>query len=294
MINLIGLIFLALFGFLGYRRGILRMAASLIALVVAGLLAQPLSGLGAVFVPSNVPKIFHPAAGALLAGLGLFVLADLLLGYGLKRQATQREEAGLPKVLPWEAYSGGVLGACWGVIMLTIVLGGISAIGRAQRVVRRSDAQVAYRLQHPGPWGVVDDAHLTMAPAEVAESWTLEVEESVFSPLVRKVNPIDDKVEKTLTDLSVVCNDASLYRLFQGHPKVRQFTSDPKFAALAQDPEIAKLIQEGNYRGLMDNDKIGQLAADKATVQQLKSFHIDQVLEEIRKQSQSLPQERVK
>ena len=48
MVNLLGLLVIALFAYSGYRRGLVRMAASLLALLVAGLLAQPLAPLGAL------------------------------------------------------------------------------------------------------------------------------------------------------------------------------------------------------------------------------------------------------
>ena len=289
MINLIGLLVIALFAYGGYRRGVVRMAASLLALAIAGIFCQPFAGLGALPLGSNVPLVFHPLGGALVAGLVLFVIFDLLLGIPINRQAKKREEAELPKVAPWEAYTGLGLGAIWGLGILVLTLSGINAIGRTQRAMRHSDAEVTYRAQHPGPWMTIPDSQLTMAAPERSEEWSMMVEESVFSPIVNKVNPIDTKVEKTLGDLSVVCNDPQLFMLFQQHPKVQAFMGNELLVGLSQDPEIAKAIQEGNYRSLMDNQKIADVAKDRAMMRQLKDFHVDELLAEVREQSQSLP-----
>ena len=292
MINLIGLLVIALFAYAGYRRGVLRMAASLIALAVAGILAQPLAGLGALPLGSRVPLVFHPLGGAVVAGLVLFVLFDLLFGIPIKRQMKRREEEGEPLVPPWEAYTGLGLGTIWGLGILVLTLTGINAIGHAQRAMRHSDAEVNYRSFHPGPWMTIPDEQLKMAEPERSEFWSAQVEESVFAPLVNKVNPIDDKVEKTLGDLSVVCNDPQLFALFQQHPKVQAFMGNELLVGLSQDPEIARAIQEGNYRGLMDHPKIAEVAQNRQLMRQLKDFHVDELLQEVREKSQSLPRGR--
>jgi len=292
MINLAGLLIIAMLAYSGYRRGILRMASSLVALALAGLLAQPFSGLGSLALGSSVPRVFLPLGGALVAGIALFVLLDLVLSIPLNRQAKKREEEGLPKVLPWEAYTGLGLGALWGLLLLTLIGVGVSAIGRTQRAIRRSDAEVAYRVKHPGPWVALAPTQLTMAEASGAESMASAVEESVFSPLIDRFNPIDEKVEKTLGDLSIVCNDPALYVLFQRHPKIQTMMGNPVLVGLSQDPEIASAIQEGNYKKLMDNSKICEVAQDKEMIRQLKDLQIDQILQEIRQQSQTLPEAR--
>ncbi len=294
MINLIGLLLIALFAFSGYKRGLVRMLASLMALAVAGLICQPFSGLGAIFLPSSVPKVFAPLGGALVAGIFLFLVLDFLIGIPLKKQAKAREEAGEPRVLPWEAYSGLVFGMVWGLGISVLVFSGIAAIGRAQRAVRRSEAMVSYREKHPGPWGTIMEKDLRQVlqvgpPPEQGEAWAEMVEDSVFAPVVDRVNPLDEKMEKTLTDLSVVCNDPQLFVLFQAHPKVQQFMANPVMISLAQDPQIAESIRAGNYKEVMDHPKISQVAQDPVLRQQLKELKIDQLLAEIREQSYKLP-----
>ena len=132
----------------------------------------------------------------------------MLIGIPLKKQAKAREEAGEPKVLPWEAYSGLVFGMVWGLGISVLIFSGIAAIGRAQRAVRRSEAMVSYREKHPGPWGTILEKDLKQVlevgpPPEQGEAWADLVESSVFAPVVDRVNPLDEKMEKTLTDLSV-------------------------------------------------------------------------------------------
>lgn len=294
MINLIGLLLIALFAFSGYKRGLLRMFASLLALAIAGLICQPFSGVGAVFLPSSVPKVFAPLGGTLVAGIFFFVILNFLIGIPLNKQAKAREEAGEPKVLPWEAYTGLVFGAVWGLGISVLIFSGIAAIGRAQRAVRRSEAMVTYREKHPGPWGTIMEKDLRQVlevgpPPEQGEAWAEKVESSIFAPVVDRVNPLDEKVEKTLTDLSVVCNDPQLFMLLQAHPKVQTFMANPIFIGLAQDPEIAQAVRAGNYKAVLDHPKISQVAQDPQLRQQMKELKIDQLLAEIREQSYKLP-----
>ncbi|MBN9418067.1 MAG: CvpA family protein [Candidatus Eremiobacteraeota bacterium] len=294
MINLIGLLLIALFAFSGYKRGLIRMLASLMALAIAGLVCQPFGGIGAIFLPSSVPKVFAPLGGTLVAGIFFFVVLDLLIGIPLKKQAKAREEAGEPKVLPWEAYTGLVFGLFWGLGISVLIFSGIAAIGRAQRAVRRSEAMVSYREKHPGPWGTIMEKDLRQVlevgpPPEQGEAWAEMVESSVFAPVVDKVNPLDAKVEKTLTDLSVVCNDPQLFTLFQAHPTVQAFMANPVFIGLAQDPQIAEAVRAGNYKAVMDHPKISQVAQDPLLRQQLKELKIDKLLADIREQSYKLP-----
>jgi hypothetical protein len=294
MINLIGLLLVALFAYSGYKRGLVRMFASLLALAVSGLLCQPFNGLGAIFLPASVPKLFAPLGGALVVGIIFFIILDFLIGIPIKKQAVAREEAGLPKVLPWEAYTGLVFGMVWGLGISLLIFCGIAAIGRAQRAVRRSDAMLVYREKHPGPWGTITEKELSQVlqvgpPPEQGEVWAERVEDSFFAPMVDKVNPLDEKMEKTLTDLSVVCNDPQLFTLFQAHPKVQEFMANPVMIGLAQDPQIAESIRAGNYKEVMDNPKIAQVAQDPVLRQKLKELKIDQLLADIREQSFKLP-----
>ena len=292
MVNLLGLLVIALFAYSGYRRGLVRMAASLLALLVAGLLAQPLAPLGALPLGSSVPLLLKPLAGAVVMALILFVVFDLLIGIPLRKRTRAREDEGLPRMAPWERPMGLVLGAFWGLGILTLCLAGINAAGHAQRAMRQSDAQIAYREKHPGRWTVVPVTELHLAEPERAEVMSTSIDESVFAPLVVKVNPIDDKVEKTLEDLRVVVNDPQLMALFMANERVRTLMENQTLQGLAKDPEIAASLRAGDYRGLMDNPKLAAVTEDRVLMWRLRELHIDGLLEEVRQSSQSLPGEK--
>lgn len=289
MVNFLGLLVIALVAYSGYRRGILRMAASLLALLVAGLLAQPLAPLGALPLGSSVPLLLKPLAGALVIGLILFVILDVLIGIPLKKRSKQRLDDGLPALTAWERSLGLVLGVFWGLGLVTLTLAGINAAGHAQRAMRHSDARVAHREQHPGAWREVPVTELKLAEPENAEVMSESIDRSLFAPLVVKVNPVDEKVEKTLADLRVVVNDPELMKLFMSNFKVRTLMENETLQALAKDPEIAASLRAGDYRGLMDNPKLAAVTEDRVLMWRLRELHIDQLLEEVRQSSQSLP-----
>jgi hypothetical protein len=264
------------------------MAAALGALLVAGLLAQPLAPLGALPLGSSVPLMLKPLVGAVIVGLVLFVVFDLLIGIPLGKRTKRREEEGLPKLAPWERSLGLVLGMFWGLGILTLCLAGINAAGHAQRAMRYSDAQMVYREKHPGPWTEIPVTELKLAEPQRAEIMSYTIDGSVFAPLVVRVNPIDEKVEKTLADLRVVVNDPELMALFQNNFKVRTLMENQTLQSLARDPEVAAALRAGDYEGLMNNPKIVAVTDDRVLMWRLRELHIDTLLEEIRESSQSL------
>lgn len=289
MINLVGLLIIAAFAYSGYRRGLVRMSASLLALLVAGILAQPLSGLGALPLGQSVPLLFRPMAGALVIGLVLFIVFDLLIGIPLGKRARARQEAGEPRVAPWEAYAGMAVGGVWGLAILVLALAGLNSIGHAQQAMRYSDARMTYREQHPGPWVEPPESELHLVEPERVEVISMSVDRSVFAPLVNKVSPIDEKVEQTLEDLRVVVNDPQLMALFMANSRVRTLMENETLVELTRDPEINAALRAQNYRGLMDNPKIVAAADDRVLMWKLRELHIDELLAEVRKSSQSLP-----
>lgn len=281
MVNLIGLLVLALFGFLGYRRGILSMACSFTALLIAGIWAPYVAPLLAPLM-GFVPLALGWLAGAVVGGLLLFVLADYALHTPLRRRAKRRKEEELPALTPGEALAGIVPGMIWGCVLMGLVLGGVSAIGRAQRAMRRAQAELDYRVQHPGPWVRVDDSKLGLAPAQGAELWVARVDDSFFAPVVNKVTPIDQGVEQTLGDFNVAVQDPTLNEKLCQHPKVQSILQDPRMLELAQDPEIQSAVRGQDVQALMNHPKIAALLQDKEFLDRFLSLHRDRVIDELR------------
>lgn len=283
MVNLIGLLVLGLFGFLGYRRGILSMACSFTALVVAGIWAPKIAPWLAPMV-TPVPLALRWMAGAVLGGLMIFAVTDFALQTPLRRRLKRRKEEELPPLPPGEAVAGILPGMVWGCVLMGLVLGGVSAIGRAQRAMRRAQAELDYRVQHPGAWVRVDDSQLGLAPAQGAELWVARVEGSFLAPVVNKVNPIDDEVERTLGDFNVAVQDPSLNEKLCQHPKVQSILQDPRMLALAEDTEIQAAVKSQDYQALMNHPKIAALLQDREFLERFMALHREGVMKDLRPQ----------
>jgi hypothetical protein len=282
MLMLIGLVWLLIFALLGYRRGILRWMISLAALLVAGLVAQPLGSIGAVFVKGALPKLLQPLGGSLVVGLVVFALLDWVLGRPLKRREARREEEGLPKLEAWEKLAGSGFGFFWGLGLMLLIMVGISAAGSSQRAMRQVDQELQQRQEKPEGW-----QQLKVIPyqEEGLEKWAGAIEQSPFGATVAYLNPVNEKVQKTLTDLAVVTNDRRLFALFCAQPAVIALRDEPKLQELAQDAEVAQLVRSANYRALMDHPKVLAMAQDPEMVKKFRNFPIDEVLKEIRRSS---------
>ena len=281
MVNLIALVVLALFGFVGYRRGILSMACSFTALLLAGIWAPYVAPLLAPLM-GFVPLALSWLAGAVVGGLLLFVLADYALHTPLRRRLKRRKEEDLPPLPPGEALAGIVPGMIWGCVLMGLVFGGVSAIGRAQRAMRRAQAELDYRVQHPGPWVRIDDSKLGLGPPQGAELWVARVDDSLLAPVVNKVTPIDQGVEQTLSDFNVAVQDPTLNQQLVQHPKVQSILQDPRMLDLAQDPEIQSAVRGQDYQALMNHPKIAALLQDKEFLDRFLSLHRDRVIDELR------------
>lgn len=286
LINLFGLLFLAVFAYVGYRRGALRMVCSLAALALGGLLAQPTAGIGAALAGSRVPLALSPLVGALISGILWFVVFSLPMDYFLTRRQKQREEEGRPRVERWDALLGINFGLVWGLLLFALILGGLSAAGRAQHAVRRAEAETAYRSMHPGPWMEVNDETLKLETSnEGLEHWGTMVQGSVFAPVAERLTPISDKTERTISDLNVILNDPALLRLFVQEAPVREFIKNPKLIELTQDQEVVRLATSQDYQGLLNHPKVAELAKDKELIRQVKAMHLPEVIEDVRQKS---------
>ena len=308
MITLCGLAAMLIFGALGYWRGALRMVASLLALLVAGLLASPLSGLGAALlrVTGLVPRSLLSPIGMLVSGILLFVILMIPIEWKLRQREAAAKEAGPADPNQWNRFLGGLLGVVWGTLLTVLVLTGIFTIGKTQRAMRLANAEIDYRAERrrvetmrvqriaqvtrQKPVAVsalielesIDDSRLKPTEPSQAEGLSEAIEHSIFSQVVRQADPIDAKSEKTLRDLSVTVGDPYLFDRFQTHPKVQQMINEPQIQALSKDPEIAAAIRDGRFRDLLDNQKLAEVASDRELAGKLQALNLPQLLREVR------------
>lgn len=302
---------------MGYRRGALRLGAGLLALLISGFLARPTAGLGMALVGSHVPRALAPLVGAGVSGLIWFVLLSLPFEMLLSRRRKRREEAGLRPVSADEAALGVLMGAVWGFVMLTIIFSGLSAIGHAQRAMRRAQEGMAAAAARPvrrsergrplqvgAPLGQQQSilpaerqqsldippaapipAASAAAPADASplEALADQVDNSAMAPMVRRVNPINARMETRLTDLSLVANDPIALKELGSNPAIQKLLVHPKVQAVTADPEFQKALASNDVQKILDVPAIADLAQDPDILEGLKDVPIDRILEDVRR-----------
>ncbi len=313
IITLGAVLFSVLFMVLGAWRGALRFFAALMVLLVAGLLASPLSFLTGWMAGGFVPKLLLPLAGTVLTGVGLFVLLMLPCELWLRRRERARADAGLPVREGWETWLGAALGGVWGACLVLLICVGIATIARVDRAMRGAQAELDFRAERrareqkraqqlarlsytraPEVNWEVELAPVNVQPVEAPEgplrTLSLEVESSVFGGVVERSVPVDTRREEVLRDLVVVVGDPPLFARFSRDPRVAALAADPRLQELARDPDVATAMRSSDFRGLMDHPKLLELAQDKELRARLQALDIEKTLRDVKGGAPSSPQ----
>jgi len=145
--------------------------------------------------------------------------------------------------------------------------------------VSSSDAQETAVSSEETP-----DSPSTYLESQIREplsNFRSQLKSSIYAPVVKKFNPVDEKASRTLEKLVVVVRDPAFFEKFQSHPVVTKLSGNPRIKELAQDAEIKKIIQEKRYRDLLDNPKIAAILNDRQVLKDFTGVDIEKVLDEV-------------
>lgn len=259
---LVGCVVTFLLGFHGFIRGVWGVLAFLFALLVATALARPLAPLVAELCRNSgmVPASLVTAASIGFAGFTVFVVVASVSSWVLRRRRRARQMAGQPAQLPWERIAGAVLGACWGFALFVIVLTGLHFLASVETELQRS------------------------APAPTPPRYAAlkdQIDATPLLPLVRAVNPGEEKVSRIFGDLAVVASDEVLLDRFRNHPAIFPLTAHPALLAVTEDNRIRTLVEQQRYYQLLDDPKIVSLLGDEELVARCREIDLDVVLGEV-------------
>jgi len=270
LVTLIGIVTVALFAALGYRRGVLSIVAVLFSLLVAGVLAEPLAGIMRPLVEEMpwIPLTLKSLAALLIAGLILLVFLLVLTSWWLRRREKSRLAANLPVLPQWERIGGILTGALWGLGLFLLVLTGLHLLGTVEESLARAQSSRSTPELAKAPEG---NYHIAKE----------QIDASAFAHLVQPAVPIENALTTTLADLTKVAGNPVLLESFQRHPVIARFIRDPRLRALAQDGEIGRLVQARQYYVLLDNAKIAAVLQDKAPFAELRQVEIRKILREV-------------
>lgn len=273
-VTLIGFAVILLFTVIGYFRGILRILVAFASLLLAAILARPLSFMcgWAAERADFVPKTLAPLAAVFATGFLFFLICIVAGEVYLRRREERRDWEGLPAKERWERLGGAVAGGVWGFVLVLITLIGLEIVGNVEEIALKAVA---------GPAQPTDAAQPPPAPEGEFITLRKEIELSPFGLFVEQANPVDDRVLKTFEDLMYVAGDPDLFEQFRNHPVISHFADDPRIIAVAEDPEIQQQVQAKQFFELLDNEKIAALLKEDDLFDELKRVDLGAILREI-------------
>lgn len=293
---------------LGWLRGAITAAQTLLALLLSGLLAMPLGLLGRPVARAlGTPELLVPMMGSLLTGLCIFLVLLAGFSFYLKKRFENREPP------DWDKPIGAMVGAVWGLLLILILLTGLNSVARADRAMREAAAVNQLRTQERKKVELQVNRELapdrslyeeeefariaTVTVAKRMKSYRVDpakVEELVEpspldglierlenSPLesaVERFSAVDAKTETVLRDLAIVVGDPILFDRFQHHKTIRELAEDRTIQALGNDLEISSAIGEKRFRDLLNHPRIVELAGDQRLRRKLKNVDVGEIL----------------
>lgn len=288
-LSIVGLLLIILFGVMGYFRGILRICSALISFLLASVLAGPFSFLFSwiAWKLSFIPLALKPVAGVLITGLMLFLIFYIPEEFLIRKREKAFKDKGIARA-KWESCGGAAFGLVWGFCLTLFILTAINVIGEVEMSINRVTEEITHNSVITQAYGknISPEAYeLLTRENTVQESYISamkkEIDNSIFAPAVKSLNPVNDDYLKILENLMIVTADPVLFDKFQNHPQISEFSRNPKLLELSKDKEIQSNIQAMKYEELLNNKKIADLLNDKELFNQLKDIDIDKILKEI-------------
>ena len=254
----------------GWRRGVVRQIASVVAIVVAYVAA--IFG-GRLLVPwlrpLALPDPLLAAIGGALCGVVTFAFVTLASALLFKK--TSQQTVAMVR-LGYGAF-GALIGALFGVFLVWIAVLGIRVLGSfaeadvavsgAHRRNGDSRFRAETRSAHPPASGV----------RQIAEMKRL-LEQGTTGAVVDQVDPIPDRLYSILGKLGQMFSDEQSMERFITHPGVRPLAQHPKIVALQDDPTIARDVLSRNYlsrKHLMTQSPTGTTALFAATTRPIST-----------------------
>jgi membrane protein required for colicin V production len=268
----------------GWRLGILRQLMRVVA-VMAGYAAAYFGG--DMVVPLlrtflELPDIVLSAIGGAILAIAVY---GIIAGLGsLVFKRTAQQPLG---VVRWiYGLSGALLGVCFGMFFLWLILIGIRSVGSIAQAQAYAQARPLPGKNpgsvsgHSSPVNQTSDKEfdlgaVTTALARLKNS----VELGPMGEVVKKTDAMPNGVYQTLNEAGTVFSNPEAAQRFLSYPGTRQLSEHPKIVALREDPEIAEMIAQGRILELIRHPRVVEAMNDPTITKQVKGFDLKKALE---------------
>jgi len=251
---------------LGWRRGLVRQAASLIGILAGLVLGFTVGPFLAPAVPAlGFPSFFKPVLSG--GALGLFVWGAIMLLSSIVFRKTEEQDFGLIRI--FYGMSGAALGLLSSLVVICVCAWGVRCFGSFAEGLHSPLAN-----DHPIKTrnSLDQDTPPLVALKKAVENSPIGGFLNQFDPLPKNLYPRLQKVGQLLT------NPKAKER-FMADPILSPLSKNSKLLALQNDPELLDAIQSGDMWRVIRNPKILAAASDTQLLTALRTSELDAALD---------------
>jgi len=253
-------------GIRGWRQGVVRQLASLVAMVLAYAVAVVVGRAGTPLLRGlGYPDLLISAVLGGIAGGVVYIALSMASAVVFRR--TNEQSMGLLR-LGYGA-GGSALGCIGALATVWISVLAIRFLGTvAQAEVTMFQTPTARREG--------------MAPSPLAVELARFKESLDTGPAGRLVNgtdPITPRMYGLVAKMTRVISDARAAQRFVGYPGTQTLSRNRLIIALQKDPEIERQVARGNIMGLLGNAKIVAAMNDPGLEKMVRSFELEKALD---------------
>ena len=267
----------------GWRLGIMRQLMRVVA-VAAGYAAAYVGGDMLVPLLRSTVKmpdmVISLLGGAILAVAAYGIISSL--GTILFKRTAQ--QSGPVRMV--YGMSGALLGLCFGVFFIWLILVGLRSIGSIAEAQVEGRAKSHGSNNASGPTRSRQPEAASSIPELDSDSlMTLlarlknSVELGAVGGVVKKTDAAPSGSYKTLGEMGTVLANPEAARRFLDSPGARELSEHPKIVALRNDPEIAEMVAQGRLFDLLRDPRVVEAINDPTLAAQVKHFDLRKALD---------------
>jgi len=267
----------------GWRLGLVRQLVRFGALAAAYIAGFWGSATAAMFLhPLGYPDFILQLLGG--AGLGLVVYLFICLVGGVLFKRTAHQDMGFV----WFVYglSGALMGVVFALVLLLVLADSIRLLGSIAEAdsvappptVAAKPPKVPNRYALPPAQEATKPKARTPLLAGLVEL-KQSLEKGVTGEVLQTLDPVPKKFYSVASKTGRVVSNLESAERFMTFPGAKELADRPAIQALREDPEILRTLRDGNYRTLLQNEKVIKAANDPKTAALIKQFDLEKALD---------------
>jgi len=261
---------------LGWRRGLVREAASLLGIILGAYLGFWAGPILAPAIPAfGFPAFLKPVLGGVV--LGILAWSGVMIFSSIIFRKTEEQDFGLIRF--FYGVSGAGLGLISAVTMLCLGAWGVRCFGSFAEGLQPTP----YKGHHGKPPQTPDSESAPLVSLKKA------LENSPVGDLLNKLDPLPPNFYPRLQKVAQLLTNPKAKERFMADPIVAPLSKNSKLLALQSDPALLDSLQSGDLWSIIRNPKVLAAASDAQLLTALRASELDRALERALTSGGSLP-----